>query len=274
TGAEGDARFSMAESLALRGQRRVQVEWMGLKDLQAVQVQHCHGARAVSVTWPSPARSSSSTATSFKVSYSGDCRPSKAFARIGQHSTVLIHEATFDDELHSDAVAKNHSTTSEALAVAAGMKARSAVLTHFSQRYQKVPVLDEREGNADGGGPMRGPRVEMDEETVRDADAAGEPQTMATYKPRSFAPSPSPPPDAVRGDKVTTVRLAGATGLKFCVAFDYMRVRVGEIAQLARFTPALVALFAEEEGQEGEGGGGGGGWKGAGRGGGRGVRRN
>ncbi|KEQ79450.1 hypothetical protein M438DRAFT_306403 [Aureobasidium pullulans EXF-150] len=153
---------------------------LNLQDIQCVQVQHCHGARAVSVTFPS----------GFKASYSGDCRPSKPFTQIGQGSTVCIHEATFDDELQGDAEAKNHTTTSEALSVALGMGAKACVLTHFSQRYQKVPVLEYTEG----------------EDAIHD--------------------------------------------MKVCVAFDYMRVKVGQIAEMEKYTDTLVALFAEEESEE------------------------
>jgi hypothetical protein len=81
--------------------------------------------------------------TGFKFSYSGDCRPSKTFAEIGKGSTVLLHEATFDDEMHRDADAKKHSTTSEAIGVGLAMEARRILLTHFSQRYQKIPVMSD-----------------------------------------------------------------------------------------------------------------------------------
>src|SRR4051794_40342666 len=87
---------------------------MGVSDIQAVDVEHCRGSKAVSVTFPN----------GFKFSYSGDCRPSIAFAAIGKGSTVLLHEATFDDELRGDARAKKHSTTSEALGVGIAMGAR------------------------------------------------------------------------------------------------------------------------------------------------------
>ncbi|OCL06003.1 hypothetical protein AOQ84DRAFT_278082, partial [Glonium stellatum] len=110
---------------------------LGLSDLQAVGVHHCHGAKAVVLTFPP---------TPLRIAYSGDCRPSKDFARIGRATTVLVHEATFDDELKGDAVAKKHSTTTEALGVGAMMGARAVVLTHFSQRYQKIPVLETLEG--------------------------------------------------------------------------------------------------------------------------------
>ena len=102
-----------------------------LSNLVAVSVNHCYGAQAVCLTFPNR----------FKVSYSGDCRPSDQFARAGQGSTVLLHEATFEDELIGDAKAKKHSTTSEAIAVGAAMGAKRVLLTHFSQRYQKVPSV-------------------------------------------------------------------------------------------------------------------------------------
>ncbi|KAI9050107.1 hypothetical protein LZ554_006250 [Drepanopeziza brunnea f. sp. 'monogermtubi'] len=58
-------------------------------------------------------------------------------------ATLLIHEATFDDILLNDAIAKKHSTTSEALDIGRKMNARRILLTHFSQRYQKIPVMDK-----------------------------------------------------------------------------------------------------------------------------------
>ena len=107
-------------------------EATGLTDLNACLVSHCYDAHAVSLTFP----------TGFKISYSGDCRPSKAFAEIGRNSTVLLHEATFDDELQTDAEAKKHSTMSEAIGVGLAMRAKRVILTHFSQRYQKLPMMD------------------------------------------------------------------------------------------------------------------------------------
>lgn len=108
----------------------------GLKSLQTVPVEHCHGALAVVLTCPN----------GFKVAYSGDCLPSKEFATIGQGATLLIHEATFDDELAGDALAKKHCTTSDALRVGQAMGAKRIVLTHFSQRYQKIPVMESKRG--------------------------------------------------------------------------------------------------------------------------------
>lgn len=108
----------------------------GLESIKACQVRHCHRALAVVFTFPN----------GFKVAYSGDCRPSDEFAQIGKGATLLIHEATFDDEFSGDAIAKRHSTTSEALEVGKNMGAKRILLTHFSQRYQKIPVMNRDDG--------------------------------------------------------------------------------------------------------------------------------
>lgn len=117
---------------------RVLESQTGLAAIDACFVDHCLGATAATFTWPS----------GLKISFSGDCRPSAAFAHIGKGSHLLIHECTFDDELIGEAKAKKHSTASEALDVGRQMGARRVLLTHFSQRYPKMqaPVLDELEG--------------------------------------------------------------------------------------------------------------------------------
>ncbi|KAI8612015.1 beta-lactamase-like protein [Chytriomyces sp. MP71] len=74
--------------------------------------------------------------------FSGDCRPSKDFVQVGMHSHLVIHEATLDDEKMQEAIDKNHCTTNEAIDIAKRMKARNLLLTHFSQRYPKLPRLD------------------------------------------------------------------------------------------------------------------------------------
>lgn len=197
---------------------------IGLTDIQAVGVTHCVGSRAVSITMPS----------GFKVSYSGDCRPSRRFAEIGKGSTVCIHEATFDDELQGDAMAKRHSTTSEALSVALGMGAKACVLTHFSQRYQKVPVLEYTD--SDDAIPSLVEAQEDDDEPMTDAGAAA---TTSALAEADSAP--------VGETKQTTIKLKAGTEMKVCVAFDLMKVKVGEMAQMEKLTPVLVALFADEE---------------------------
>lgn len=52
-------------------------------------------------------------------------------------------QATFEDCMVDEAVEKNHSTTKEAIEVGDSAGAYRVILTHFSQRYPKIPALDE-----------------------------------------------------------------------------------------------------------------------------------
>jgi ribonuclease Z len=89
---------------------------------------------------------------------------------VGRGATLLIHEATFEDAMADEAVAKYHSTTTEALssgaeyasppcryrvcrcvvssrsrtnnACACRMGAEFVAMFHFSQRYPKIPVVE------------------------------------------------------------------------------------------------------------------------------------
>ncbi|KAG8623523.1 hypothetical protein KVT40_008499 [Elsinoe batatas] len=193
---------------------------LGFADVQACHVRHCNNAMAVSLTLPS----------GFKLSYSGDCRPSGRFAEIGKGSTVLVHEATFDDELKNDAIAKRHSTTGEALMVGAQMGAKAVVLTHFSQRYAKVPVLEYEDG----------PNGEAEEKVLED-DEEDDGEDVA-------APATADE-DAEDEGKVgkATFKLHANKDMKVCIAFDYMRVKVGDIAKMEKYVPALLALYEGDE---------------------------
>ena len=51
-------------------------------------------------------------------------------------------QATFDDGLEEEAVNKRHSMTCEAVEIGQKAKAYRTLLTHFSQRYPKIPVID------------------------------------------------------------------------------------------------------------------------------------
>ncbi|TEA14204.1 Ribonuclease Z 1 [Colletotrichum sidae] len=150
-----------------------------LSSFSQVPVVHCHQAFAVVLTWPS----------GLKIAFSGDCRPSDNLVKAGMGATLLVHESTFNDDKLGDAKAKKHSTMGEALDVAYRMGARRVLLTHFSQRYAKMPVLEERK-TADG------------------ADQA------------------------------------------VLVAFDQMRVKLGEFRQAMEFLPAISRLIEIEDAKD------------------------
>ncbi|CAH2037919.1 unnamed protein product, partial [Iphiclides podalirius] len=107
---------------------------LGLARITTCLVAHCPNAFGVAVELRG----------GHKITYSGDTIPCDELARIGKDSTLLIHEATMEDELAEEARAKMHSTTSQAIEAGRRMGARCTLLTHFSQRYARVPRLGPR----------------------------------------------------------------------------------------------------------------------------------
>jgi len=72
-----------------------------------------------------------------KITYSGDTLPSNNLIMLGKDSDVLIHEATFSNELKKIAEEKKHSTSGDAAKSALKMNAKKLILTHISSRYQE-----------------------------------------------------------------------------------------------------------------------------------------
>ena len=52
-------------------------------------------------------------------------------------------QATFEDGMVDEAIARNHSTTMEAIEVGDSAGVYRIILIHFSQRYPKIPIFDE-----------------------------------------------------------------------------------------------------------------------------------
>ncbi|KAJ2709446.1 hypothetical protein H4R19_004248, partial [Coemansia spiralis] len=106
---------------------------LGLTDIATCNVIHCPWAYGVSFTHSS----------GWKLVYSGDTRPCANLITLGRAGgtppTILLHEATLPDDLIQDAIAKRHSTSSEAVAMAVGMGAENLLMTHFSQRCLEHP---------------------------------------------------------------------------------------------------------------------------------------
>ncbi|KAA8892981.1 beta-lactamase-like protein [Sphaerosporella brunnea] len=117
------------------------LEALSLSKIETAPAIHCLSSFTVAFTFDL-------SDGTFKLSYSGDTRPNPAFVAIGKDSTVLIHEATFEDDMAAQARAKKHSTVGEALNVAREMGAGAVVLTHFSQRYPKIAAMSDGEEGA------------------------------------------------------------------------------------------------------------------------------
>ncbi|KZV87031.1 hypothetical protein EXIGLDRAFT_840328 [Exidia glandulosa HHB12029] len=90
----------------------------------------------------------------WSIAFSGDTRPCDSLVTAGKDVTLLIHEASMADDQEELATKKGHSTFSEALGVAKEMNAKNLILTHFSNRYPKLPVITK--GAGDGDGPVVG----------------------------------------------------------------------------------------------------------------------
>jgi len=79
-----------------------------------------------------------------KIVYVGDTRPSDNVAVLSKDADVLIHEATFSDDLIERAKEDMHSTPSEAALVAKKAQVKLLVLTHISARYGDSNLLLEQ----------------------------------------------------------------------------------------------------------------------------------
>ncbi|EEB05970.1 3'-tRNA processing endonuclease Trz2 [Schizosaccharomyces japonicus yFS275] len=102
---------------------------LGLNSLLTVPAIHCAYSFCVAFT----------LSNGCKIAYSGDTRPCLPFCNIGFNADLLIHEATLEDTMQDIAIKKQHCTHKEALDIAKQMQAKNVVLTHFSQRYPKLP---------------------------------------------------------------------------------------------------------------------------------------
>lgn len=80
---------------------------------------------------------------------SGDTVPCETLQNLAKDSFLLIHEATMEDGLENEAMIKRHSTISQAVNVGIKAGANFTLLTHFSQRYSKIPVLPDKDSGLD-----------------------------------------------------------------------------------------------------------------------------
>ncbi|XP_049817981.1 ribonuclease Z, mitochondrial isoform X2 [Aethina tumida] len=106
---------------------------LNMDDISTCLVRHCPNAFGISLTHKN----------GYKITYSGDTMPSDSLIELGKNSDLLIHEATMEDELAQEALVKLHSTTSQAIEVGKKMNAKHILLTHFSQRYAKLPRFND-----------------------------------------------------------------------------------------------------------------------------------
>ncbi|KAL6996444.1 ribonuclease Z [Sarracenia purpurea var. burkii] len=119
----------------------------GLEALISFPVIHCPQAFGVVLKAADRINACGKVVPGWKIVYSGDSRPCPEIINASHGATVLIHEATFEDGMVDEAIARNHSTTKEAIEVGDSAGVYRIILTHFSQRYPKIPVFDETHMN-------------------------------------------------------------------------------------------------------------------------------
>jgi ribonuclease Z len=75
--------------------------------------------------------------------YSGDTSPNEALMELSKKVNLLIHEATFLDELSDRALEDGHTTVLQAAQFARDAEVGQLVLTHISSRYPDSEILLE-----------------------------------------------------------------------------------------------------------------------------------
>lgn len=100
------------------------LEKLNLINIESFLVDHCAHAYGISLM----------SHTGWKLIFSGDTVPCQAVLNHARDATLLIHEATFEEELKHEAEYKKHSTINDAIRIAKEANAYRTILTHFSQR--------------------------------------------------------------------------------------------------------------------------------------------
>lgn len=106
---------------------------LGLEKMVISRVPHCFQSTGISIT------TKDSKGNDYKICFSGDCLPGENLTKIGMNCDLLIHEATFSEHFESEALKRRHSTTEQAIEQGKKMNAKFTLLTHYSQRYAKLP---------------------------------------------------------------------------------------------------------------------------------------
>jgi len=79
-----------------------------------------------------------------KIVYTGDMGSTPGFEEFCMNADILIHEATFDESMSSEAGSLQHSTCVEAAKLAAAAGVKKLILTHVSSRYGDASILLEQ----------------------------------------------------------------------------------------------------------------------------------
>jgi len=191
-------------------------DYLGITYCVSIPVNHCQHSYGILVE-----------GTAFgRVVYGGDCRPSNRLANVAFGADLLIHEATFEDGMEEEAVLKRHSTVSEALGVGKRMGARAILLTHFSQRYPRIPPVSKK---------MIQCKKEVQEGRTSDDILEVE---------KSF----SSRLQTMKCDTDESINAKNSKGeMLVAFAFDFMKVTPSNLQLAGKLTPALRLLYPDTD---------------------------
>ncbi len=78
-----------------------------------------------------------------KIVYSGDTSPCSQMITFSKDANVLIHESTFNNNHHDNALETGHSTATMAAEIAKKANVKKLLLTHISTRYKDTKTLEK-----------------------------------------------------------------------------------------------------------------------------------
>ncbi|CAD6892926.1 unnamed protein product [Tilletia controversa] len=212
-----------------------------------------------------PAAKADSPRRGFSFAYSGDSRPCDALVAASKDVTLMIHEATIQDGREEMAYFKGHSTFAQAIDVGRRAGAACTLLTHFSQRYPKLPRLTRRWQGDSGGGPNMKARTDLTamfdqdrgEGEVDDDDALlnsmNEAEQATIVKVRdggaaaAAASSSSSSVVETKAEEEAKGVAEENLGMIVATAFDLASIGVRDMWKMERYVPALELLFDADE---------------------------
>ena len=117
----------------------------------------------------------------------GDTCDSVGVAPLAMGCDVLVHESTFSEAKHGEAVFKGHSTSAMAGEFARMIKARNLLLTHFSNRYGTANTRGDVPNNNGSAGDHNGRKSpgdspkddDVDDDDVLPEEAPDDPKAAA-----------------------------------------------------------------------------------------------
>lgn len=173
----------------------------GIESIKTCLVKHCAHSFGVRLKLSQTNKQNKP----IKITYSGDTMPCQDLIDLGLNSDVLIHEATMEDDLVEEAKIKTHSTISQAIKQGQLMNAQHTILTHFSQRYAKLP------------------RLQLN--TIVDSPCSSSNTSLAELEP------------SLTKDSQIMKNVS--------IAFDNMQVSLHDLEHFHLMYPAMYSLFAE-----------------------------